>query len=60
MEDQQKVIYYCYLIASVSFFISAAINFFSNDTSSMTVIHLSLGATFLCLASSHRKGKDKE
>ena len=60
MEDKQKVAYYCYLVASVSFFISAAINFFSNDTSSMSVIHLSLGATFLCLASTHRKDKDKE
>ena len=57
MEDQQKVIYYCYLIASVSFCISAVINFFSNDTSFLTMVHLCLGATFLCLASTSKKDK---
>ena len=56
MKDKEKIAFYCYLAASVCFFISAVINFFGNKY--MAVTHLCLGAAFLGLASTHRKDKD--
>ncbi|MDE6501017.1 MAG: hypothetical protein K2K02_09635 [Ruminococcus sp.] len=59
MKDKEKFAFYCYLVASVSFFISATINFFSKETKYLTVTHICLGTSFLCLASTHKKDKDK-
>lgn len=60
MKNKEKVAFYCYLAASVCFFISAAINFFSAETKYLTVTQFCLGISFLGLASTHRKGKDEK
>lgn len=60
MKDKEKVTYYCYLAASVCFFISAVINLFSEETKYLAVTHFCLGAAFFGLASTHRKGKDEQ
>ena len=60
MGDKQKVSYYCYLLASVSFFISAVINFFSSDMRYLAVIHLCLAAVFLYLASTCKRDKSEK
>lgn len=60
MKDKDKAAFYCYLAASVLFFISAAINLFSNDTKYMSGTHFCLGAAFLCLASTYKKDKSEK
>lgn len=59
MKEKEQVSYYCYLIASFCFFISAVINLFSNDTQYLSVVQFCLVAVFLCLAFARRKGKDE-
>lgn len=60
MKDKEKAAFYCYLTASIFFFISAGLNFFSNDTKYMSGIHCCLGATFLYLASTYKKDKSEK
>lgn len=59
MKDKEKISYYCFLVASVCFFICAVIGFFSEGSRGMAVTHLCLGAAFLCLASTHKIKEDK-
>ena len=44
-----------FYIASVLFFIASAIGFTSGNESSMAIIWLCLGSSFLCLGSTHKK-----
>ena len=46
-----------FYIASVLFFIASAIGFTSEDESSMAIVWLCLGSSFLCLGSTHKKRK---
>lgn len=57
MKEKEQVSFYCYLIASFCFFISAVINLFNNDTQYLSVIQFCLVAVFLYLAFAHKKGK---
>ena len=44
-----------FYIASVLFFIASAIGFTSGNESSMAIVWLCLGSSFLCLGSTHKK-----
>ena len=44
-----------FYIASVLFFIASAIGFTSGNESSMSIVWLCLGSSFLCLGSTHKK-----
>ena len=44
-----------FYIASVLFFIALAIGFTSGNESSMAIVWLCLGSSFLCLGSTHKK-----
>ena len=49
--NQEKITFICFIIASICFYISAIFGFINK--SSMAVVHLCLGSTFLCLSSVH-------
>lgn len=57
MKKKKQVSFYCYLIASFCFFISAVINLFSKDTQYLSVMQFFLVSVFLYLASVSRNGK---
>lgn len=60
MKEKEKIAYYCYIVASICFYISAIIEFFSDESTGMAVTHLCLGSAFLCLATTQiNKKKDK-
>ena len=44
-----------FYIASVLFFIASAIGFTSGNESSMAIVWLCLGSSFLCLGLTHKK-----
>ena len=44
-----------FYIASVLFFIASAIGFTSGNESSMAIVWLCLGSSFLCLGPAHKK-----
>ena len=48
-----------FYIASVLFFIASVIGFTSGNESSMAIVWLCLGSSFLCLGPTHKK-KEKE
>ncbi|MCH5167054.1 MAG: hypothetical protein J1F35_04090 [Erysipelotrichales bacterium] len=49
MKKENKITMTCYIVASICFYISAAICFIS-DESSMGILDLCLGSTFICLS----------
>ena len=54
-EKRDKQINLYFYIASVLFFIASAIGFTSGNESSMAIVWLCLGSSFLCLGSTHKK-----
>lgn len=49
---KEKIVFICFLVASICFYISAIINISSNDGSDWAV-NLCLGSAFLCLSTTH-------
>ena len=49
-----------FYIASVLFFIASAIGFTSGNESSMAIVWLCLGSSFLCLSSTHKKKENNK
>ena len=49
-----------FYIASVLFFIASAIGFTSGNESSMAIVWLCLGSSFLCLGSTHKKKENNK
>lgn len=51
---KEKVSLTLYYIASVLFYIFAVLNFVTNNNTSMGIIYLAIGSTFLCLGSVYK------
>ena len=47
-------------VASLLFYIAAAVSHFTSSDTSMTVIWISLGSTFLCLGTVQKNKQDKD
>lgn len=61
MKNKEKISCYGFLFASICFYISAIIGFFSKASTTTAITHLCLGSTFLCLSTVHNKeGKDNK
>ncbi|MDE6434078.1 MAG: hypothetical protein K2L07_07585 [Lachnospiraceae bacterium] len=57
--NKEKIAFICFLIASICFYISAAIGIISKDGSNV-VTNLCLGSTMLCLSTTYlNKDEDK-
>ena len=59
MKKVKKVISICYCISSISFYIAAILNMINNQTS-LGVIYVALGSTFLCLSTIYMNEKEKK
>ena len=55
--NKEKITFICFLVASIGFYIVSIMNFIDKNTS-IAVVFLCLGSSFLCLSSTHRN-KDK-
>lgn len=56
---EEKITGICYLLASISFYLSAVMDFTGTDGGNGTV-HLCLGSAFLCISFIHlNRDKDK-
>ena len=49
-----------FYIASVLFFIASALGFTNGNESSMAIVWLCLGSSFLCLGSTHKKKENNK
>lgn len=60
MKKENKIAMYCFLAASICFYISSFFYFIGESTNnSIGIVNLCLGSTFLCLFAVHtNKNKD--
>ncbi len=59
MKKEKLTIVLCF-VASLLFYVAAAVSHFTSSDTSMTVIWICLGSTFMCLGSVQKNKLDKD